>query len=160
LQNRKDNIIVVFMIPPFARFGLLPPGIHWANWDEFTKHFGWNEHRQSLLSGLGQAIECLASAGCVEVFIDGSFVTRKETPNDYDACWRQTGIDPERLDPVFLDFSNFWRAQKERFGGEFLIAETPADLDGATIFEYFQKEVRRGTVVRKGIIGLRIGADQ
>lgn len=89
--------------------------------------------------------------------IDGSFVTRKESPNDFDACWRQSGVDIDRLDPVFLDFTNARRAQKERFGGEFLIAETPADLEGSTMLEYFQKEVRRGAPVQKGIVGLRLG---
>lgn len=110
LQIRTDNFIVVFMIPPFAKFGLLPLGIHWTTWPEFIERFGWNDRRQSLPTGLGNALECLTTAGCSEVFIDGSFVTRKESPNDFDACWRQSGVDIDRLDPVFLDFTNARRA--------------------------------------------------
>ena len=36
------------------------------------------------------------------VYVDGSFVTEKETPGDFDACWEMDGIDPIKLDPIFL----------------------------------------------------------
>ncbi len=145
------------MIPPFEKFGLLPPGIHWTEWDEFAAAFGITPGRQRLLAGLRMAIDNLAAAGCSAVYIDGSFVTRKAEPNDYDACWSSIGVDPEKLDTVLLDFSSGRSAQKARFGGELLIAEAPADLEGKTFLDYFQHEVRRDVVRRKGIIGIRIG---
>ncbi|MGH9845095.1 MAG: DUF6932 family protein, partial [Blastocatellia bacterium] len=140
------NDIVALMIPPFAKFGLLPPGIHWAEWDEFAKTFDATAHRQQLLVGLKAAIDNLAVAGCQAVFIDGSFVTRKTEPNDFDACWSSTGVDPGKLDPVLLDFSDGRKAQKAKFGGELLVAEAPADLEGKTFLDYFQEEIRRGVV--------------
>ncbi len=100
------------MIPPFEKFGLLPPGIHWAEWDELVERFGVTPRRQRLLIGLREAIDILAAAGCQAVFINGSFVTRKAEPNDFDACWSSVGVDPERLDPVLLDFSDGRKAQK------------------------------------------------
>ena len=35
----------------------------------------------------------LSSAGCRLVYLDGSFVTRKERPGDIDACWDVQYVD-------------------------------------------------------------------
>ena len=75
------------MIPPLNADGLLPPGVHWSGWDELGDRFGSNPWRRRLMSGLRAALENLASAGCSVVYINGSFVTSKDFPNDYDACW-------------------------------------------------------------------------
>ena len=144
------------MIPPFEKFGLLPPGIHWVEWGGFAAAFGSTPGRQKLLAGLKVVIDNLAAAGCPGVYVDGSFVTRKTEPNDFDACWSSIGVDPENLDPVLLDFSDGRRAQKAKFGGELLIAEAPADLEGKTFLDYFQHEVRRDVLRRKGIIGIKL----
>ncbi len=124
-----------------------------------VERFGVTAGRQRLLVGLREAIDILAAAGCQAVFINGSFVTRKAEPNDFDVCWSSVGVDPERLDPVLLDFSDGRKAQKARFGGELLIAEAPADLEGKTFLDYFQQEVRRGALRRKGIIGIKLRAE-
>jgi hypothetical protein len=145
------------MIPSFVKFGLLPPGVHWATWKEFEQHFNFSPRRQVLLVGLKAAIDNLAFAGCATIYIDGSFVTRKLEPNDFDGCWKGAGIDPEKIDPVLLDFSNNRQAMKEKYGGELLVAETPADLDGRTFLDFFQSEFRRKIRVRKGIIGIKLG---
>ena len=144
------------MLPPFVKFGLLPPGVHWATWEEFNRHFNFTPRREALLVGLKAALENLASAGCTAIYIDGSFVTRKAEPNDFDGCWSGTGVDPAKLDPVLLDFTNERRAMKEKFGGELFVAETPADLDGRTFLDFFQTEMRRQVRVRKGIIGIKL----
>ena len=39
------------------------------------------------MAGLRAALESLKSAGCRTVYLNGSFVTSKEAPNDFDACW-------------------------------------------------------------------------
>ena len=77
------------MIPRFEMDGLLPPGIHWTDWDEFAARFGYNYRRRLLINGLREALENLKGAGCRTVYINGSFATRKELPNDYDACWEE-----------------------------------------------------------------------
>ena len=46
------------------------------------------------------------------MYIDGSFVTVKREPGDYDACWDIDGVNAEALDLVFLDFSGRRAAQK------------------------------------------------
>lgn len=145
------------MIPPFAKFGLLPPGIHWTTWEEFSEQFGFTPRRAALLSGLKAALDDLSRAGCAALYIDGSFVTRKVEPNDFDACWSGVGIDAAKLDTVLLDFTNDRQAMKDKYGGELLVAETPADLEGRTFLEFFQTEIRRQQRIRKGIIGIKLG---
>ena len=56
------------------------------------------------LAGLRAALENLRDAGCQTAYTNGSFVTDKEHPNDYDACWEEGGVDPNLLDPVLLNF--------------------------------------------------------
>lgn len=80
----------------------------------------------------------------------GSFVTAKEDPADFDACWDADGVDLDRLDPVFSDFSDDRRAQKERFGGELFPADAPADHVGTPFIDFFQRN--RASDQRKGII--------
>ena len=143
------------MIPDVDReTGNLPTGIHPANWDDFVARFGSNPRRMRLIDGLRRGLELLALCGCERAYIDGSFVTAKEFPGDFDVCWNITGINEEALDPIFLDFSDSRSAQKARFGGEFFPAEFPADPAGTTFLEFFQLD-RAGR--RKGIVLLTLG---
>jgi hypothetical protein len=78
------------MIPEFDKNGNLPVGIYSASLDEIHEKFGFNEHRQHLLEGLSKAISDLKSLGFKKVYLNGSFVTHKEYPKDYDLCWEET----------------------------------------------------------------------
>jgi hypothetical protein len=127
--------------------GRLPQGEHVASWDEVVERFGWTERRRRLLDGPAEAIELLAEAGCRTVWLNGSFVTAKDEPGDFDACWDTGGVDLDALDPILLDLSNHRAAQKARFGGELFpnVIETQSGLS----FTDFQNE--RDTS-RKGIV--------
>ena len=105
------------MIPEFEAGGLLPPGVHWATWEEVIDRFGTNPWRQHLLTGLRAALENMRVAGCRTVYLDGSFVTSKAVPNDYDACWEEAGVDPDVLDPVLLTFDPGRVTQKAKYLG-------------------------------------------
>ncbi len=122
------------MIPPFyPASGNLAPGVHEATWDEILARFGYTPHRLALLAGLKAALDTLRQAGCGRAYIDGSFVTAKEAPHDFDVCWEMAGVDfnlLDQLDPVLLDWRNRRAAQKAKFGGELFIAESAADLWG------------------------------
>lgn len=126
------------MIPAFTEDGCLPPGIHLAMWFEFALRYGTNDHRKRLLQGMRGALQNLKQAGCPGVFIDGSFVTSKAYPNDYDGCWDATGVDPTLLDPVLLDFTNERAAQKAKYGGELFVAQGVERASGRTWVEFFQ----------------------
>ena len=143
------------MIPRFDVDGPLPPGIHRANWDEVALRFGNNPWRQQLLAGLRMAMESLRRAGCQTVYIDGSFVTDKEIPNDFDACWEEAGVAPELLDPVLLRFDAGRVAQKARYLGELFPASIGATADGISFCEFFQMD--RETGRPKGIVAMDLG---
>ena len=140
------------MIPPFEPSGELPPGIHQTTWEEVASRFGWNEHRRRLLEGLRRGIEALRLAGCATVYIDGSFVTAKDMPNDFDAFWDIQGVEPARLDPILLVLGNQRAAQKVKYLGEFLPAQTPVDRVGTVVLDFFQVSKFTGAV--KGIVAL------
>ncbi len=140
------------MIPPFDRRGTLPPGVHEASWPEFAERFGGIPRRRLLLAGLKAAVLNLQGAGCPLVYVDGSFVTSKPEPGDFDACWSVSGVRPELLDPVLLDFSDGRAAQKAKFRGELFPAELPEGLSGRTFLEFFQTDKETG--LSKGIVAL------
>ncbi|MFN8637016.1 MAG: hypothetical protein U0893_24475 [Chloroflexota bacterium] len=140
------------MIPRFQSSGELPPGIHQATWAEVSARFGWNEHRRLLLDGLRRGIDALRHAGCATVYIDGSFVTTKDMPNDFDACWDIQGVDPARLDPVLLTLGDQRAAQKIKYLGEFLPSQTAIDRVGTVVLDFFQVSKDTGAV--KGIVAL------
>lgn len=58
---------------------------------------GYTPYRRTLLSGLRRAIDLLRLFGCRRVYLNGSFVTNKEQPGDYDACWEADDVDIIRL---------------------------------------------------------------
>ena len=138
------------MIPPFDERGNLSPGIHKADWDELETRFNGSARRVELLAGLREALVALRDAGCRTAYVDGSFVTAKEEPADFDGCWDAMGVDAGLLDPVLLDFTHSRTAQKERFGGELFPAIAQADPEsGALFLDFFQRD-RDGE--RKGIV--------
>lgn len=143
------------MIPAFDSGGNLPPGIHFANWDEIVTRYATNALRRELTDGLLDALRSLKRASCRTAYLDGSFVTRKELPGDFDACWEIAGVDPGRLDRELLDFSDRRAAQKARYGGELFPAETAAEPAGRTFLDYFQRD--RDTGQPKGIIAIDVG---
>src|SRR4051794_40679699 len=92
------------MIPKFdSTTGNLPPGIWDATWSEFSAQFGFTERRRQLMAGLQLALIDLQHAGCRRAYVNGSFVTAKPDPNDFDGCWERVGVDLLRLDPVLQD---------------------------------------------------------
>lgn len=142
------------MLPEFNRDGRLPAGIHWATWQEIQSRLGFSSRRQQLLRGLRLALAALNRAGCSRVYIDGSFVTVKREPGDYDACWDIDGVNVGALDPVFLDFSKGRTAQKRKYLGEFFPGQMPEGASGRVFLEFFQADKETGR--SKGIVGLSL----
>jgi hypothetical protein len=143
------------VIPLLDESGNLPPGIHEATWDEIVDRYAKTEHRASLLAGLRSALESLKGAGSRRAYLDGSFVTDKETPGDFDACWEAVGVDPDALDRELLDFSDRRAAQKRRYGGELFPADATAVPPNTRYLDFFQTDRHSGEP--KGIVAIDLG---
>jgi len=142
------------MIPQFGSLsGYLPKGKHHATWDEVVQALGFTPERVALLDGLLAACRNLKAAGVTEVWLDGSFTTKKKKPSDYDGCYSMTGVDPNTLDPVFLKMRPPRDEMKKKYKGELLPAEFAADALGTPYSEYFQSD-KNGR--KKGIVVLNL----
>lgn len=86
------------------------------------------------------------------VYVDGSFVTAKELPNDFDACWDPRGVRIADLDPALRTFDPGRATQKAKYLGELFPMTFAANSDGATFLEFFQ--TNRHTELPKGIVAL------
>lgn len=139
-------------IPDYTQLGLLPPGIHCADINEVKKRFAWNNARKKLFTGLLMAIAHLKAAGAQYIYLDGSFVTNKYFPNDYDCCYDPANVDPNKLDPVFFDFANGRAAQKLKYNGEFFPTQIHPKYQ--SMLPFFQED--KSTGLPKGIIRLKL----
>lgn len=142
---------------PGSPWPVLPPGIHQATLAEVERRFASNPKRRVQFRGFVAALVDLRRAGCRRAFLDGSFVTAKPNPGDFDACWDPTGVDPEFLDSALLTFENDRAAQKAKYHGELFPSTIPADRAGAIFVEFFQ--VDRFTGAAKGIVAIDLTAD-
>ncbi len=140
-------------IPDFDANGNLPPGEYDVSLEQIKRRFVWNGARRRLFNGLSRALEALASAGVKRVWIDGSFTTAKEEPNDIDGCWEyEPSVDLSKLDRVFLETSPPRKAMKEKYGVDFLLSTTKlADAQGKAIRDFFQED-KDGN--RKGLLSI------
>lgn len=143
------------MVPPFSALGLLPPGIHQGIWEEVLRQYGGNGRRREILEAVRHAATTLARAGCRRLWIDGSFVSDKFVPSDWDGCWDPVGVDPSLLEPVFLDFSP---AGRHRMKIKYLADLFPASIreasSGLLFVDYFQ--IDKATGAPKGIVLLEL----
>ncbi len=138
-------------------WAVLPAGFHRTNLCAVEGRFVSNKRRRNLFNGLVEASRLLRRAGCRRLYLDGSFVTEKPVPNDYDACWDPFGVDNRLMDPVFFDFRNNRAAQKDRFGGEFFPSSLVVKEVGQTFLDFFQIDKYSGK--QKGIILVGLAND-
>jgi len=96
----------------------------------------------------------LKNAGCLTVYINGSFVTDKLNPNDFDACWDSEGVDFNYLKinaPELLNFSDRRMPQKAKYYGELFPSELIINEEGNTALDLFQADINQN---RKGIVAI------
>jgi hypothetical protein len=99
------------------------------------------------LTGLRAALTTLKDAGSKHVYLDGSFVTAKQVPADWDACWELEGVNLEMLDRILIDADFFPDRMKDKYLGD-LFLHAPR-LPGGNLLALFQRD-RDG--LRKGIV--------
>ena len=137
------------MIPDFDSTGNLPEGIHFTTLEILIERFGYNPKRAWLVDGLKLLIATLKKANCPLIFIDGSFVTAKEIPGDYDLCWSLIDVIEQDLDPVLIDFTPTGRGKMEqKYRGDIFPA-------GKLFVDFFQTDKNTGE--KKGIVAIEIG---
>ncbi len=74
------------MISAFTKDGVLPPGRHPATLAEIRGRFGSaNAVRRRLQRGLEAVIRMARKMGTREIYLNGSYVTSKSEPGDWDA---------------------------------------------------------------------------
>lgn len=135
---------------------VLPAGVHDATLLEVEERFATNAARRKLFDGFTRGVDALRRAGCRIVYLDGSYVSEKPHPADYDVCWDTAGVDPAKLDPVLLDYSDGRRRQKEKYAGEFFPADRTAD-GRHTFVDFFQTDKHTGK--KKGILRIRVSPE-
>lgn len=130
--------------------GYLPKGEHPATWDELVQLCGFSHKRQELLNGLLQGAYALRAAGVKELFVDGSFTSKKHNPSDYDCCYDTSTVDYSILDPVLNDFTDERAKMKEKYLGEFFPAYASATWPDREPYRTFFQRDKNGR--NKGII--------
>ena len=143
------------MIPNFITltgclWPLLPAGVHDATLEEVQQRFVINEKREKLFIGLKRGLNHLFACGCPQVFLDGSYVTEKPNPSDYEVCWDVQFVNPANLDPVFMDFDNARFNQKQKYLGEYFPSILIEGNSGKPFLDFFQTDKETGKP--KGII--------
>ena len=134
--------------------GYLPSGVHAVAWLEFQIQFGWNERRRKLLEQLQDGLLVLRSAGCSQVWVNGSFTTQGEEPQDVDVLYDAHGVRPIDLDPLFRDEKPETKKQRRLiFGGDYF-AIFLDDVD-AGLLNFFQSD-RLG--IEKGIVSIQLSS--
>lgn len=135
---------------------ILPPGIHEVDWGEFESFFSFSPVRKEQLKGLCQVVAILKECGCTAIYIDGSFVTTKLEPGDWDACFEC----PQPPDPCLIKLVSKYplidrKEQKKRYKGELFPAWVFADAAQTILYRDFFQQVRN-TTLRKGIVKIKL----
>ncbi|PZO55810.1 MAG: hypothetical protein DCF16_01685 [Alphaproteobacteria bacterium] len=104
-----------------------------------------------------KAARAFRDAGAPTLYLDGSFVTAKRDPSDYDCCYYAGHVDPDRIDPVLLDIDNA-PAMKKAYKGEFYSALSEIkrpDFVG-TFISFFRRD--KDTHAQRGIVALDLAS--
>lgn len=144
------------LIGEFDEDGFLSPGMHVATWDEFRERFGTSPRRRFLMGGLRRALVALSSAGCKRVYLNGSFVTSKANPGDYDGAWDTIGVDPMELKSEFwMEEKDDVDIQKTKYSGELYPADMIEYRSELRFLDFFQR--KKDTHETKGIVEICLG---
>ena len=130
----------------------LPPGLHWVGIREFRDTFVTNYHRTWLFEGFVKACIELRTAGCARVFVGGSFITSKQFPSDYDACWDPVGASSVGLDPLLYD-RTLASEQVKRYRGEWFIGQSGNGPE-SSMYKFLSHD--RNTGIERGMAGIKL----
>lgn len=145
------------MIPALTEEGVLPSGLHEATLGEVRRRFGVaNRRRVELMRGLSAVAARARRAGALWIYLDGSFVTNKKDPLDWDAVLVvPKGFDPTTRDGVALADRDAIRTMHE--GDLLVFFEDDAQAIGHYVHQVFShdRELRK-----KGIVVIRLKGEK
>lgn len=130
----------------------LSPGLHWVGIRDFRDAFVYNYHRTWRFEGFVKACIELRQAGCSRVFVGGSFITSKEFPSDYDACWDPVGVLAAGLSPLLYD-QQLRSDQIKTYRGEWFISKQGNGPESA-MYEFLSKD--KDTGIERGMVGIKL----
>jgi hypothetical protein len=130
----------------------LPAGLHWIGIRDFRDSFVNNYHRSWLFEGFVKACIELRKAGCGRVYVGGSFITSKQFPGDYDACWDPVGVSAQSLDPFLYDRSKATE-QVKRYRGEWFIGKHGNGPESA-MYKFITSD--KATGIERGMVGMKL----
>jgi hypothetical protein len=141
------------VIPKSTGGGTLPPGRHEATLEEIRRRFGAGSPvRTRLMKGLEAVLGMARKVGAILLYLDGSFVTDKKEPGDWDAVlvlpmgariWSMEAIALADRPEV-----------RKRFGGDlFTVMEEDTEVLAHYVERIFARD-REGRA--KGIVLLRL----
>ena len=143
---------------PNYQYFVLPIGVHEASLTQVEEFYAYNDRRKRLFNGFLKGSIDLVAAGCKCVYLDGSFVTSKDQPGDFDACWDPDGVDPSILVHELQFFAPPRLRQKAIYGGEFLPSKFVYGVRTYDFVDFFQRTI--DSKGRKGIIKIDLRFDQ
>jgi len=116
------------MIPQFNRRGYLPAGIHPAHEDEvFSRFCSGNPRREELGINLRKFLQFARSCGIARFLLDGSFVTDKTEPADYDCIIVVPSTFDE--DDIYADLLSSPREMKKSYSADaYVVNESDGKL--------------------------------
>lgn len=82
----------------------------------------------------------------------GSFVTMKEFPSDYDACWDPSGVSAVNLDPILFDPARK-DEQHNAYRGEWFIGKS-GNGPASAMYQFLSRD--RNSGVERGMVGIRL----
>ena len=101
-----------------------------------------------------RALRNLRAAGCIAAIVDGSFVTDKEEPSDFDLAFDPVRMNGSLVDPVLLRHDDGRRAMKAKYFGDVFPWGAEACATTRLIYHDFFQRDRSG--VAKGVVLLDV----
>lgn len=124
-------------IPEFDQRGMLPVGVYDCSLSEMAARFGWNTHRQRLVRSFGNflAREIRSGEFLEPLYVNGSFVTDKDEPEDVDVVLDLRAASDDRkwrgLDLMQKERNRF----REQYDVDFWV-NLPGPNNFANFFQY------------------------
>ena len=144
----------------FNAAGRLPDGVHAMTFEGVADAFGWNPHRRKLVVAMAAAFADLNALGCETVWLDGSFVTDKPEPGDYDVVYEHRSMDLAAAKialPELFDRSPHRREMKARFKGD-LLPNVVEAASNRLFIDFFQQDKERPGHT-KGIVTIDLASE-